>query len=92
MCHVEIAESARKHQVEDRFEDADILHAIDHALFVADDGEEQDKALYLGPDRAARLLEIVVAVRVDGTEVVIHAMKMRAEYEVLLRGIGGADD
>ncbi len=46
---MEIADSARKHQIEDRFEDGDILHAIDHALYVADDGADQDKALYLVP-------------------------------------------
>jgi hypothetical protein len=82
---VDIAESARKHQIDDRFEDADILHAVEHALFAADDGDDPDKALYLGPDRAARLLEVVVVVREDGTEVAIHAMKMRPIYESLLR-------
>ena len=89
---MDIAPSARKHQPEDRFEDADIAHAIAHALYVADDGEDPDKALYLGPDRAARLLEVVVAARADGTEVVIHAMRMRSTYESLLRQAGGRDD
>ena len=89
---MEIAVSARKHQDEDRFDDADIVHAIQHALFVGDDGEDPDKALYLGPDRSARLLEVVVAVRIDGTEVVIHAMKMRPGYESLLDPSGGPDD
>jgi hypothetical protein len=89
---VEIARFARKHQAEERFEDADILHAIDHALYVADDESDPDKALYLGPDRAARLLEVVVAVRSDGSEVEIHAMKMRRKYGLLLgrRGAGDA--
>lgn len=72
--------------------DADILHAVEHALYAADDGEDPDKALYLGPDRAARLLEVVVAVRADGAEVVIHAMKMRPMYESLLAQVGGSDD
>lgn len=66
---MEIAPSARKHQHRDRFDDDDIHHAVEHALYAADDGEEPDKALYLGPDRAARPLEIVVVVRADGTEV-----------------------
>jgi hypothetical protein len=83
---VEIAPSARKHQARDRFDDDDIRHAVAHALYAADDGDDADKALYLGPDRAARFLEIVVAVRADGTEVVIHAMKMRQAYAVLLPG------
>lgn len=74
-----------QHQTEDRFEDADILHAVEHARYAADDGDDPDKSLYLGPDRAARLLEVVVVVRDDGTEVAIHAMKMRPNYETLLR-------
>lgn len=88
---VEIAASARRHQTEDRFENADILHAIEHALYIGDDGDDPDKALYLGPDRAARLLEVVVAVRSDGSEVVIHAMKMQARYQPLLSNPGGND-
>jgi hypothetical protein len=88
---VEIAPSARRHQAEDRFEDADILHAIEHALYVGDDGDDPDKALYLGPDRAARLLEVVVAVRSDGSEVVIHAMKMRSRYQILLEQLRSSD-
>jgi hypothetical protein len=88
---VEIAPSARKHRRRDRFDDDDIRYAVEHALYAADDGEDADKALYLGPDRAARLPEVVVVVvRADGTEVVIHAMKMRKAYAVLLPG-GGHD-
>lgn len=44
-----------------------------------------------GPDRAARLLEIVVAVRSDGSEVVIHAMKMQARYQLLLGHLEDSD-
>ncbi|MHB1712495.1 MAG: toxin [Acidimicrobiales bacterium] len=88
---VEFAPSARRHQAEDRFEDADILHAIEHALYVGDDGDDPDKALYLVPDRAARLLEVVVAVRSDGSEVVIHAMKMQPRYQALLGHLGSSD-
>jgi hypothetical protein len=46
---VEFAPSARRHQAEDHFEDADILHAIEHALYVGDDGDDPDKALYWDP-------------------------------------------
>jgi hypothetical protein len=55
---------------------------------------EQDdgKVLYLGPDRAGNLLEVVSVLRDDGTEIVIHAMRMRRKYEPLLRGEGDADD
>jgi len=88
---VEIAESARKHQAEDGFDDVDIVHAVDNAVYSADDGDDPDKALYLGPDRSGRLLEIVMAARADGSEVVIHAMKMRRMYEELLRRTGGTD-
>jgi len=88
---VDIADSARKHQVEDRFGDDDIVHVLEHPLYVADDEDDWDKALYLGPDRAGRLLEVVVAVRADGTEVAIHAMRMRPAYEPLLRQSGGED-
>jgi hypothetical protein len=88
---VDIFESGRKHQSEDEFEDSDIIHAVDNARYVGDDGDDMDKALYLGPDRSGRLLEIVVAVRADGSEVVVHAMKMRRTYEELLRRLGGPD-
>jgi hypothetical protein len=83
---MEIHASARKHQARDRFDDDDIRPAVVHALYVGDDGDDFDKTLYLGPDRAARLLEIVVVVRADGTELVIHAMKMRQTYAALLTG------
>jgi hypothetical protein len=47
--------------------------------------------LYLGPDRAANLLEVVSVLREDGTEIVIHAMRMRAKYELFLRGEAESD-
>ncbi len=66
-----------------------MLHAVEHALAV---GEQDDgKVLYLGPDRAANLLEVVAVMREDGSEVVIHAMRMRAKYEPFLRGKGASD-
>ncbi len=82
---VEIYRSARKHGIADE----DIEHAIEHALVAADD---DDKVLYLGPDRAGNMLEIVTVVRDDGTEIVIHAMAMRPIYETLLHETGRADD
>jgi uncharacterized DUF497 family protein len=48
--------SARKHGVTDE----DILHAIDHALVIEDAGDDPDRWLVIGPDRAANLLEVVV--------------------------------
>lgn len=83
---VDIYRSAHKHGV--RNEDLD--HAVDHALVVAD--EDDGKVLYLGPDTSGNLLEIVTVARHDGTEIVIHAMKMRRIYEPLLREMGGTDE
>jgi hypothetical protein len=42
--------------------------------------------LDLGPARNAQLLEVVTIVRDDGSELAIHAMKMRAKYRRLLPG------
>jgi hypothetical protein len=81
---VDVTESARKHQDEDRFTDDDIANTVEHALYAAEDGEDHDLVLYLGPDRAGRLLEVVTVAREDGSEIAIHAMKMRAKYEQLL--------
>lgn len=79
---MEIYPSARKHGASD----VDIDHAVDHALAV---GEQEDgKVLYLGPDTAGNLLEVVSVLRDDGTEIVIHAMRMRRIYEPLLRDKG----
>jgi hypothetical protein len=82
---VEIYRSARRHGIADE----DIVHAVEHALAVGelDDG----RVLYLGPDRAANMLEVVAVARDDGSEVVIHAMRMRAKYEPFLRGEGDND-
>jgi hypothetical protein len=82
---VEIYRSARRHGIADE----DILHAAEHALAV---GEQDDgTVLYLGPDRAGNLLEVVSVVRDDGSEIVIHAMRMRAKYEPFLHGEGDSD-
>lgn len=82
---MEIYDSARKHGVADD----DIEHAVNFALAA---GEQDDgKVLYLGPDRAGNLLEVVTVARDDGTEIVIDAMGMRRAYEPFLRGKGDAD-
>jgi hypothetical protein len=39
-----------------------------------------------GPARSADLLEVVTIVRDDGSELAIHAMKMRPKYQRLLPG------
>lgn len=84
--HVDIYRSARKHGVTD----ADIVHAVDHALGAAE--QDDGKVLYLGADRAGNMLEVVSVTRDDDTEIVIHAMRMRRIYEPLLREMRGTDD
>ena len=71
-------------------DDDDILHAVDHSLVAAE--QDDGKVLYVGPDRAGNLLEVVSVARQDGSEIVIHAMRMRRIYEPLLREIGDSDD
>ena len=77
---VEIHSSARNHGVADR----DILHALDHALAIEDAGEDPDRWLLIGPDTAGNLLEMVVLITAEGTQIVIHAMPMRDKYARLL--------
>ncbi len=77
---MEVHESAYNHGVADQ----DSLHAIDHALAVEDAGEDPDRWLVLGPDRAGNLLEVVVMTTQDGAQLIIHAMPMRAKFRRLL--------
>lgn len=73
--------------------DADIAHAITHHRYAGTEGGNDAppwRTLYLGPDRAANLL--VVLERDDGTELAIHAMKMRPQYATLLSDRGDATD
>jgi hypothetical protein len=75
---VEVHPSARKHGVADE----DIDHAVTNAMTI--DEQEDDTRLYLGPSRTAEFLEIVTIVRADGSELAIHAMRMRPKYRRLL--------
>jgi hypothetical protein len=77
---LDVHESARRHGVDDE----DIRHAVEHAIFVED--QEDETCLYLGPSRSAALLEVVTIIRDDGSELVIHAMRMRPKYQRLLSG------
>jgi hypothetical protein len=63
-----IRASARKHGVDDD----DIRHALRNWIRVAD--EDDDVVLYVGPDRAARLIEVGVRSDDDGVRI-IHAMR-----------------
>ena len=77
---MEIHDSARKHGVVDK----DIHHAIDHALAIEDAGEDPDRWVVIGPDRAGNLSEVVVLSTVEDTQLAIHAMPMRAKLRKLL--------
>jgi hypothetical protein len=77
---VEVHSSARRHGIADE----DIEHAMGHAMAIED--QDDDTRLYIGPSRSAELLEVVTIVRDDGSELAIHAMKMRAKYQRLLPG------
>ena len=77
---MEIHPSARKHGLADE----DIEHPMRHALAI--DDQADDTRLHVGPSRSADLLEVVTIVRDDGSELVIHAMRMRPKYRRLLPG------
>lgn len=77
---MEIHPSARKHRVADE----DTRHAIDHVLAIEDAGEDPDRWLVIGPDRAGNLLEVVVLVTIEGEQLAIHSMRMRAQFRRLI--------
>jgi hypothetical protein len=77
---VEFHESARRHGVAGH----DILHAIDHALATEDAGTDPDRWLIIGPDQAGNLLEVVIMTTIEGGQLAIHAMPMRAKFQRLL--------
>ncbi len=53
-------------------------------MAVGDLGEDPDRWLVVGPDQAANLLEVIVLLTVEGTEIIIHAMPLRRVYRRLL--------
>jgi hypothetical protein len=77
---VEIHGSARRHDVADD----DIRHAVTNAMAI--DDQDDDTRLYLGPSVSGALLEVATVFRDGGTELVIHALPMRAKYRRLLPG------
>jgi hypothetical protein len=78
---VEFHRSASKHGANAD----DVLHAVAHALVVADLGDDDSpiRTLVLGPDRAGNMLEVIVLHFDDGREMAIHAMSMRSHYRGL---------
>ena len=67
-----ILASARKHQIADD----DMLHAYRHPIRVFDLDE---LVMLIGPDTAARLLEIGVS-QAEGIEFIVHAMPARDRF------------
>jgi hypothetical protein len=67
-----ILASARKHGVPDE----DILHAYQHPIRVL---QLDDLTMLIGPDLAARLLEIGVSTG-DGIDFIVHAMPARPNF------------
>jgi acetoin utilization deacetylase AcuC-like enzyme len=68
-----ITDHARKHGVKDE----DILYVISHPEeVILIEFEPDEKILYFGFDKALRELEVIVVVKRDGREIVIHAMKV----------------
>ena len=80
---IEVLPSDRKHGVAD----GDIHHAVANALSVDDVGEDPLRYLLVGPGCDGGLLEVVVMDRAAGP-CVIHAMKMRNQYQRLLPRTG----
>jgi len=74
--------SARKHFVRDHLSDEAILYAYEHALNSRplDDEDDPRRWLVVGIDQSGRVLELVVLVFDGGGELLIHAMKARAQF------------
>lgn len=74
---MEIADSARRHGIADE----DIRHAVRVPFRTVRQGE--DRVLIIGPDRTARLLEVVV-LDPEGEPVIIHAAELRRKFYAYL--------
>lgn len=77
---MDILSSAGRHDVTTD----DIEHALRHAVVVEEIDDDPLRWLVLGPDRSARIIELVVLDRPQGPAV-IHAMPMRTQYQPLLK-------
>lgn len=78
----DLHQSARKHYRRDRLDDQAVLYATEHVLYsrALDDEDDPRRWLMIGTDPAGRLLELVALIFDDGHELLIHAMKARAQY------------
>ena len=75
---LEIHPSARKLGITDE----DIEHAVTYAIAI--DDTHDDARLYIGPAHNAALLEVLTIPAIEGSELAVHAMRMRPKYRGLL--------
>lgn len=80
---MDVHPSARRHGATD----ADIAHAITHHVYLADLSDQGPRRASCTSGRTSPgTCWVVVIERDDGTDLEIHAMPMRKQYEELLRG------
>jgi hypothetical protein len=72
--------SARRHGIADE----DIAHAYENIMRWVQVGEDPDRYLVAGPDRAGNLIELVVLGA--NSAIVIHAMTLRTSTRRVLFG------
>ena len=53
-------------------------------MAVEDAGDDPERWLVIGPDKAGNLLEVIVMLTAEGNTIAIHAMPMRPKYRRLL--------
>jgi hypothetical protein len=80
---IKIIDSARKHGISDE----DILFVISHSIEVIQIDDKPEKLLYIGFDRSLRVLEVITVLKINGEEIVIHAMKATQKVIDILREI-----
>jgi hypothetical protein len=78
--NIYIINSARKHGISDE----DIQYAIVHSLCGILLREEPEKRMFFGFDFKGRALEVGAELQDDGRWKIIHAMKLRKEYQKYL--------
>lgn len=81
-----IWKTARKHAKKQRINDDDILQVATFPHWIEPlDEENPQRELRIGFDTKGRVLEVVVLTFDSGNELIIHAMKAREQYLVLLK-------
>ncbi len=70
-----IVEHARIHGVAD----ADMLHAVRHTIAI-NPTHTDNRTMHFGPDHAGNILQVLVAIDDDESEVIVHAMPITDRY------------